>query len=365
MSTPDEIKTLDDLKTIQQVDEHRMLDLIQGFSDQIKEAEKIGLQAELDSKLSKGITRIVFTGLGGSAIGADVVRSYLTYELEVPIFVNRHYRLPKFVDRSTLLIASSYSGDTEETLSSLKEGLASGTRIFGISSGGTLASEAKKRGFPLIQIPKGFPPRAALGYSVFPLLIALSKLGFKRAYRPEEFKETQELVARLAVSEYGVNVPFKQNKAKQFAASCFKHYPIVYAGADFFDVVALRWRGQIEENAKALASHHVLPEMNHNELVGWKFPEAFLKETVVVMLRDRADHKRVQKRMNLVRGIVEPLCYEYLEPEARGTGLLARMFSLIHLGDWVSFYLAVLNRIDPTPVKVIQYLKSELAKEPA
>ncbi len=357
------MKLLDQKETIENVDRKNMFKLIADFSAQLKHAEEIGKSVSLTPSYAKGITKIVFSGLGGSAIGADFVRSYLTYDLNVPIFVNRHYQLPKFVDDKTLLIVSSYSGETEETLSAFKQGLRSGAKIIAITSGGELARQARSNSFPVIEIPGGMSPRAALGYSVLPLLVALSKLGFSEAYRPSEFKGAQELVQKLSL-EYGQSVPFEKNKAKQLAASCFNHYPIIYSGPDYLDVVALRWRGQIEENSKALASHHIFPEMNHNELVGWKNPAEFLKKAVVFILHDEADHKRVQMRMKLTRKIIEQYAASVTDLKTQGKGLLARMFSLVHLGDWVSVYLAVLYQVDPTPVEVINYLKSELAKEP-
>ena len=350
---------LDKIDAIQKVDRENMLDLIRRFSDQIHDAHQIGRSLSLDPSLGEGITKLVFSGMGGSAIGADVIRSYLNYDLSIPIFVNRHYRLPAFVDGKTLLIVSSYSGNTEEAIASLEEGLKRRARLLAISSNGQLARLADRHGFLLIEIPKKFPPRAALGYSVLPLLVVLSKLGFWSAYRAEAFLEVEHLIRSLAEDQYGVEVPRPNNLAKQLAMSCFKKYAVVYAGTDAFDVVALRWRGQIEENAKSLASHHVLPEMNHNELVGWKFPKAILKDIVVIMLRDQADHDRIQKRMDLTRDLIRPLAAEVIEVYSQGESLLARMFSLIHLGDWVSFYLAVLNGVDPTPVEVVNYLKSE------
>ncbi len=358
------MKVLDQKEIIENVDRKNMFKLIAEFSAQLKHAEEIGKSVSIDPNYAKGITKIVFSGLGGSAIGADFIRSYLTYDLSVPIFVNRHYQLPKFVDPQTLLIVSSYSGETEETLSAFNQGLRSGAKIMAITSGGELTRLARANSFPVITIPGGMSPRAALGYSVLPLLVALSKLGFKEAYRPQEFKEAQDLIQKLAGSEYGQNIPFEKNKAKQLAASCFNNYPIIYAGPDFLDVVALRWRGQIEENSKALASHHLFPEMNHNELVGWKNPADLLKKAVVFILRDQADHKRVQMRMDLTRKIVERYAHSVTELATQGKSLLARMFSLIHLGDWVSVYLAVLYQVDPTPVEAINYLKSELAKQP-
>jgi len=355
---------LDQIEMIRKIDQHKMLDFIHNFSDQVKDAEALGQQLTLDPSLGRGVTKLVFSGLGGSAIGADFIRSYLSYEISVPILVNRHYRLPNFVDDKTLLVVSSYSGNTEETLSAFAEGVKRKAKILVISSGGELAQLARTHQIPLVQIPTSYPPRAALGYLVIVLLIALSKIGFPRAYRAEEVREAVELIRSLRDTQYGVGQGVGQNLAKQFAMSCVNRYVIIYSGSDYFDVVALRWRGQIEENAKSIASHHILPEMNHNELVGWKFPQKLLRECVVFLLRDEADHDRVRKRMDLTRKIVEPLAAGFFEVRSQGKGLLARMLSLVYLGDWVSFYLAVLNRIDPTPVEVIQYLKSELAKDP-
>src|SRR3989338_7222168 len=180
---------LDQIETIKRNDRHDMAKSIHDFSNQLKHAEEIGKALTLNPSLGKGLSKIVFSGLGGSAIGADFIRSYLAYELKIPILVNRHYRLSEYVDETTLLVASSYSGDTEETISSLKEGLKRKARILAISSGGELARQAREHSFSLIQIPGGFSPRAALGYSVIPLLVALAQIGFERAYRAEEVRE--------------------------------------------------------------------------------------------------------------------------------------------------------------------------------
>ena len=358
------MKLLDQKEMIENIDRKNMFKSIAEFSAQLKHAEEIGKAVSLDPNYAKGITKIVFSGLGGSAIGADFIRSYLTYDLSIPILVNRHYQLPKYVDDKTLLIVSSYSGETEETLSAFKQGICSGAKIMAITSGGELARQARAHSFPVITIPGGMSPRAALGYSVLPLLVVLSKLGFKEAYRVQEFKEAQDLMQKLSSFTYGQSIPFEKNQAKQLAFNCFNHYPIIYSGPDYLDVVALRWRGQIEENSKALASHHIFPEMNHNELVGWKNPPELLKKVVVFILRDSSDHKRVQMRMDLTRKVIEQHAHSVTELATQGKELLARMFSLVYLGDWISVYLAVLYQVDPTPVEVINYLKSELAKEP-
>src|SRR3989344_8157956 len=188
------MNVLDQKESIERNDRHDMMSLIRDFSNQMKQAEEIGRSLSLDPNLGKGISKIVFSGLGGSAIGADFIRSYLAYDFPIPIFVNRHYQLPEFVDKTTLLVASSYSGDTEETLSALKDGMKRGARILAITSGGELIRLARANSFPFIQIPGGLSPRAALGYSVIPLLVAFSKIGFSKVYRPEELKEARELI---------------------------------------------------------------------------------------------------------------------------------------------------------------------------
>ena len=228
-----------------------------------------------------------------------------------------------------------------------------------ISSGGETQRLAGKFRQPLITIPKGLPPRAALGYSFFPLLLALVKLKFIRA-REKDIGETMSALGRQS-RRYNSLDP-KRNPALQLAQRLYGKVPIIYSPADRYDAVNLRWRGQLEENAKVLAYGNVLPEMNHNELVGWKVLRRLMSEMAVIFLRDRSDHKRVVLRMNLTKGIVSEFASSATEAWSEGKSGLARMFSLIYLGDWVSFYVAMLNGIDPTPVKVIDYLKWELSK---
>ena len=220
---------LDNQEMIKKNDLENMAKLIHDFSNQLSHAEEIGQALTFNPDFGTGISKIVFSGLGGSAIGADFIRSYLAYSLNIPIFVNRHYRLPQFVDPTTLLVLSSYSGDTEETLSSLQEGIKRKAKLLAITSGGELARQARAHSFPWIQIPGKISPRAALGYSVIPLLVALSKLGFQSAYRAPELKEAVELTRHLAESDYGLSIPFEKNLAKQFANACFEKDPVIYS----------------------------------------------------------------------------------------------------------------------------------------
>ncbi|MDI6766247.1 MAG: bifunctional phosphoglucose/phosphomannose isomerase, partial [Bacteroidota bacterium] len=305
------------------------------------------------------IDTIVITGLGGSAIGGDLLRSYLAEEIKIPIIINRHYFLPEFVNERTLVVVSSYSGNTEETIAAHADAKKRKAKVLCISSNGETAQMTKKFRHPLITIPKGLPPRAALGYSFFPILISLAKMKLIKS-KDTDIKET---IAMLKKKSKLYSASNDRNPAFQFAKQLYMKLPIIYSAADRFDIVNLRWRGQIAENAKQLAFGHVLPEMNHNELVGWKVLRRTMEEDlVVVFLRDKGDHERVQARIEITKDVIQNYASKVIEVNSEGRSLLARMFSLIYLGDWVSYYLAILNGVDPTPVKVIDYLKNELAK---
>jgi len=210
----------------------------------------------------------------------------------------------------------------------------------------------------VIQLPAGLPPRAALGYSAVMLLGALSALGLTPDMS-ESLHETVNLLKVLVV-KYGEENPTRENPAKEMAHSLHGRLVALYASSAILEPAAVRWRGQIEENAKNLAFHHLLPEMDHNELVGWEFPAEALRQIGVVFLRDRGDHSQVQRRFDLTKEIVARRSQVVHEVWSQGESLLARIFSVICLGDFVSFYLACLNEVDPTPVPAIETLKQRL-----
>jgi glucose/mannose-6-phosphate isomerase len=340
------------------LDPSGMRERLQKFPDQVREAVAIGQAARFTLRTA-GIKQIVLSGLGGSAIGGDLLRSYLADELRVPFLVNRHYTLPRFVGPDTLVIISSYSGNTEETNAAHREAIKRKARILSITSGGTTAVLARRKTSAIITIPGGSPPRAALGYSFFPLLIALGHLGLI-AKKDRAIRETLALLQ--AKSEMFAIPDPSSNPALQLANECKGRINILYSSVDRMDAVSTRWRGQIAENAKALSFGHVLPEMNHNELVGWNVLRDQMRDLHVLFLRDRDDHPRVRVRLDITRETVRAHTSHITEVWSEGTSPLARMFSLVYLGDWMSFYLAMLHRVDPTPVAIIDRLKEELAK---
>ena len=335
-----------------------MRSLILNFPRQVEEAASIGEASGIRFSVSS-IRNIVVSGLGGSAIGGDLLRSYLAGECKVPIAVSRHYFLPAYVGAQSLVIVSSYSGNTEETISSHNDAMKRKAKILCITSGGKVMAAAKRKKQPLIEIPGGLPPRAALGYSFFPTLISLSKLGFIKP-KKKEINETIVLLKEKA--KLYSDLSLSGNTALRIAERLHGKLPVIYSSADRFDTVNVRWRGQISENAKMLAYGHVFPELNHNEIVGWEVVKEVMAKIHVVLLRDTEDHPRVQLRMNITKEIIRGLADGITEVQSEGKSLLTRLFSLIYLGDWVSFYLAVLNSVDPTPVKKIDFLKNELAK---
>jgi len=346
------------IQSIQRYDQHDMFSLLRTFPKQIEDAVGIGKRSIIPFK-KKDIDSVVLTGLGGSAIGGDLLRSYVLGEMKIPFVVNRNYTLPEFVNERTLVVVSSYSGNTEETISAHHEARKRRAKIVCITSNGETAKIAQKHRQPLITIPRGLPPRVALGFSFFPLLVVFSKMGLI-AGKNRDIKETVSLLRRRSPVYAAVNA---KNPAIGLAKQLYTKCPIIYSGTERFDVVNLRWRGQIAENAKSLSFGHVIPEMNHNELVGWKVLRRMMEEDfAVVFLRDANDHPRIKVRIDITRSIVEQYASRVIEVRSEGKSLLARMFSLIYLGDWTSYYLAVLNGVDPTPVRVIDYLKSELSK---
>jgi glucose/mannose-6-phosphate isomerase len=349
--------TIDNIKKIDKSD---MLDLLLDFPLQCKVASDIAGAVQIPFE-NKDFKKIVFCGLGGSAIGADLVRSYLYFEIKIPILVLREYELPAYVDSSTLVFISSYSGNTEETLSAYKQAKERGCSIITISSGGTLKKYTQEDKVLFIQIPENLPPRCALGYlSIIPLcLIAkISVVSDVGLYVNQMVGVLEELKNKSINPRIGA----KDNIAKYAASKLFNKLAVIYASSIHFDVVATRLRGQLNENSKTLASSHVFPEMNHNEIVGWQNPKKLFKDFVVMMLRDKDMHPRVAKRMDITQEIFKKEGIEVIDIWSRGEGLLSRIFSLIYIGDFISYYLALLYGIDPTPVDRVTYLKNKLAE---
>lgn len=346
------------LENIKKTDKSKMLDVLLDFPSQCLGAWDIAKKAVILFE-KRDFKNIVFAGLGGSAIGGDLVKSFLYSFGKVPIAVVREYELPAYVDNSTLIFISSYSGNTEETLSAYIAAKEKGATIVVISSGGKAQEYAKRDNRTLICLPQGLQPRCALGYlSIIPLCI-LAKLGIIENM-DTQINEMIKTLEELRDKNINPCIGVKDNVSKLIADKLYNKFPVIYSASLNFDIVVARWRAQLNENSKTLVSSHLLPEMNHNEIVGWQNPRKVFKDFLVVMLRDKGMHPGVLKRMEVTEEIIKKEGVSVVEVWSRGQGLLSRIFSLIYIGDFVSFYLAVMYGVDPTPVERITYLKSKL-----
>ncbi len=308
------------------------------------------------------IHHVIIAGLGGSAIGGDILRTLLWKTTPFSLSVNRHYELPGWAGKDSLVVCSSYSGNTEETLSVFKQALQRKAQVLVISSGGELLAQAKKKKLPFCQVPGGLPPRAAApGYSFVTLLTALESAGLIRSYE-EDFQESMGLLVDLA-RQYGQMNPASKNPAKQLASFLHGKLPLLYAGQDHFESVALRWRGQLNENSKQVALMNMVSEMNHNEILGFTHKDPLLNKIGVIFLRHpQGDHPQIQKRFEILKGVLGSKVAGVREVKSQGRSLLAQMLSVIYLGDFVSLYLAYLKGLDPTEMGLIEELKKKLSR---
>jgi glucose/mannose-6-phosphate isomerase len=354
------MEKLDNLKVMEFIDRSKMLDLQVSFFKQCREALDISKNFKISPSYGK-VKNIVISGMGGSAVGGDILRVYLKNQLKVPITVVRDYTLPSFVNRDTLVFSDSYSGNTEETLSAYKQAQKAKAKIIAITGGGKLKKLCEKNITPHIIIPLGQPPRASLGYLFFPMLVTLTKIGLLKA-QDKDINETIELLKNLS-EELGPGRAIADNYAKQLAVRLYNTVPVIYGSSEQTGIVALRWRNQFNENSKTFAVSNVFPELNHNEVVGWETLINMTKNFHIMILEDKGDHPRVKKRIQITRDIIKDKAAAIESINSRGTSLLARLFSLISLGDFVSTYLAFLYDVDPTSIKAIDYLKNQLEKE--
>lgn len=337
-------------------DNSGMFSIISAFPEQLKQAFDIGINIALKNEYP-GINTIIITGLGGSAIGGDLIRSYLQYEINIPIQVNRNYYLPAYAGKNTLVIVSSYSGDTEETISAYNDAVKKGCKIVCISSGGKLTIMAENDGYDNVKLPRGYQPRCALAFSFISLLMLFVKLGLIKE-RDNEISGLIKLMEERSMIYSSVEG--SDNPAIKIAGHIQGKIPVIYSSNDLLDAVNLRWRGQFAENSKSLAFGNLFPELNHNEIVGWQENSEFLRNFALIFLLDREDNPRIVKRQKVTKEILEPYRGLDIEIVSEGSSKLERIFDLVYLGDWISFYLAILYKTDPAPIEKINILKNKL-----
>ena len=351
---------LDNVPAYGQLDTSGMLSCLHEFPEQCQRAWEKILKFALPREYAR-IDKVVILGMGGSAIGGGIMRRLALAETKVPVWVHRDYVLPPFVDEGTLVIASSYSGNTEETVSAFTESLKSPAKKLVLTTGGKLKYLAQREGIPVFIIDYQAPPRAAFPHSFIPLVGIFQKLGLI-SDKSVDLQEALQILNRLS-QDFAETTPLASNRAKQLATKLWGRIVIIY-GAGILSEVARRWKTQLNENSKTWAFFELFPELNHNAVLGYEFPPEAKEKLFVLLLRSSLLHPRNLIRYEATARLLVKagVAYEFLE--AAGKTPLAQVMSMVLFGDYLSFYLAVLNKVDPTPVDSIDFLKKYLAQFP-
>lgn len=326
-----------------------MKTLVENFSKQLTEAIGIGSNAKLTAATNK-LNNVLVCGLGGSGIGGSILAELVVNEANIPINVSKGYFIPAYVNENTLVIISSYSGNTEETLHCMELALAKKAKVVGITSGGTVLETAKKNNFDCIVVPGGMPPRACLGYSLTQLFFVLNHFGIISG----NFKMQLEEAVKLIDTEEKNIV----TEAKSVAQKLFGKFPVIYATTNN-EGMAIRFRQQLNENSKMLCWHQIIPEMNHNELVGWRDKNDNLS---VIIFRDKEEYERNNFRIKINVETISKYTANITEVYSKGKSPIEKAIYFIHLGDWISIFLAEMRGFDANEIAVINSLKSALSK---
>jgi glucose/mannose-6-phosphate isomerase len=349
---------LDDLLIYRQIGASGMLDHLHQFPEQCRLAWEKVLKFDLPRGYSP-VDKVVILGMGGSAIGGDMVRRLALAESKMPVWVHRDYGLPPFVDRNTLVIASSYSGNTEETLSAFTASLKTPAKKLALTTGGKLRELAEKEGVPVFIIDYQAPPRAAFPHSFAPLVGIFQKLGLL-GDKSADLKQALQILNKLA-GDLVEATPLVANPAKQLATRLRGNLAVIYGG-EVLSEVARRWKTQLNENSKAWAFFELFPELNHNAVAGYDFPPEVKDRVFVVLLHSALFSPRSQLHYEATAKLLVKSGIGHKVVEAVGETALAQVMSLVLFGDYVSFYLAMLNETDPTLLVSVDFIKHYLAR---
>ncbi len=358
---------LDDESKLLAIDKSNMLGIIEDFPDLFEDAlslcEPFTFPKEVRIGREKLIryhapNQVIVTGMGGSAIGGDILKDWLEDRIPIPILVNREYHLPAYANPDSLVIAVSYSGNTEETLSAYTDAVERGCMTLSLSSGGLLEDFSRRLGLPHLKLPNGYPPRSALPYLFLPLVVGLQKLGIAASFE-REVDEAMRVVRELR-DEVGRTTHTDTNPAKQLATSLKGSLPMV-CGYGPFKAIALRIKTQFNENSKTPAKTEFFSELNHNETVGWSGSRDLTRLFSVILIRSEDEPPEIKARIEVTRKLIfDKGAHRVLEIRTRGDGRLAKMLSAMYIGDSASVYLGILNGFDPTPIPIIEELKRQL-----
>jgi glucose/mannose-6-phosphate isomerase len=347
---------LDDVARMTALDPEGMLAKIEALPDQLEDALRLGRTAPMPAM--EAVRHIVFCGMGGSAIGADLLMAYASTFCPAGLHVWRGYDLPPWArGPKTLVVASSHSGNTEETLSAFEAARAAGARVMAVTTGGELAARAQSAGAPHWRFDHPGPPRAAVGYSFGLLLALLHRAGLA----PGAEEEVSSAVAAMRQQQVGfrADVPAANNPSKRMAGQLMERWPVFF-GAGLTAPVARRWRTQLNELAKAGGSVEELPEADHNVVAGVEQPSGLTHRLMVVCLRAPIDDARLVRRLDATRHVFMVEGFNTDALDGVGPNRLAQQWTLLHYGDYVAYYLAMAYGVDPTPIAAIENLKEHL-----
>lgn len=348
-----------DKRIIVSLDKDDMLDNIRRLPEQLLIGWKTGFKKSLSFDINN-MDSIVFNGMGGSAISGDLIGLLFREKLPIPLIVNRSYFPPGFINMKTLIIISSYSGNTEEALSSLNKAIENKCRMICITSGGKIESIAVSENYPLYTMDKGYPPRAALGISLGILLGIFNRLKINDISENDLIDTAhflQELMKKWCNPQDSDNLPLT------LAQRIKGKIPLIYGARESSSSIGVRWKTQLNENSKTHAFFQPFPEMNHNEIVGWELlpdTKKFFPNLCAVFLRSEDDHERNRYRMDITKSLIQDTKIDIIEVKAEGFSKFSRLMYLILMGDMVSYYLALIYGVDPTSIKKINRLKNKL-----
>lgn len=351
---------LDDLEKLSKLDKQDMLGVVEKFTGQLVEAKSIAGSSRISSLKSGDFKGIAILGMGGSGFTGDIIKSLIIEIINIPVINLKGYNIPSYINRDWLVIAVSYSGNTEETISALMQAIRKNCHILCISSGGKVEEIARQGKYSYATVPGGFQPRGASGYLILTTYLLLQRIGIIDIAE-EEIDEALELLVKKSV-EYSRDTVTEENFAKKLAFELINYFPVIYGMEGYLSAVAYRWKCQINENAKCPCFWNEFPELNHNETVGWYNLKDITERFILLIFNDRESSDRLKVRTKTTRELVKENFGKVIEIPVEGRSKLARALSTIFLGDMMSVYLAFLYGTDPTPIERISVLKSELSK---
>jgi glucose/mannose-6-phosphate isomerase len=345
---------LDDIEGMRKIDKSNMLSFCLNAADNYRESAEKTKKIQFDFVTPENI---IVAGMGGSAIGGELLKDYTRATAKVPVEISREYHLPAYAGKKSLVILASYSGDTEETLSSLLDAVKRKCMIFCVGSGGNLIKYSKKLNLPHLQVKGGMAPRAALPHMVLPLLACLEKINIGPKFS-DDISEATRLLEKVS-GENAPERPIAKSVAKTLAQNLSDPAPVVY-GFGIYRGVALRFKQQFNENAKVPSKWETFSELNHNETMGWENAKELCKCFALVLLRDKSEPEEILSRIETTKKLMEPNLSKMFEVWAQGKSDLAKMLSTILVGDFTSVYLAMLRGVDPTPVNTVNLMKEKI-----